>query len=143
MSEFTGMALYSQSDIKAALTNYRIGLDRAKVLLAKFIKEAEDNWQPNWWDKVRGVVTLKHKYMDCADYEGYFEFILEENFLQVGEEDYKVLEPHLFMGMFNSDLSRGSTEYNQITNLYGSGRDCYLTPSQAKFVNKFKVMEIL
>lgn len=144
MSEFIGMALYSQSDIKAALTNYKIGLDRAKVLLAKLIKEAEDNWQPSWWDKLRGVRKFNDKKYD-KDYFNYIGYMNHKGLLDLDKPEWGNILPYLRMNFTGWRIwtNQLEPEFHQITNLYGSGRDCYLTPAQAKFVNKFKDMEVL
>lgn len=145
MSEFVGMALYSQSDIKTALTNYKVGLDRAKVLLAKLIKEAEDNWQPSWWDNLWSlwqVKTLHDKFKSSNTYMNYLSYIETRRYLEFSEEDWDSLQNYYATGWLTSGLFKWDGECHQITNLYGSGRDCYLTPAQAKFVNKFKDMEV-
>lgn len=143
MSEFTGMALYSQSDIKVALTNYKIGLDRAKVLLAKLIKEAEYNWQPSWLDKLWQVKTLHDKFVDSSSYTNYLRYLEIRGYIEFNDEAWEIIGTYYERSLLYTGLSEWAAESHQITNLYGSGRDCYLTPTQAKFVNKFKDMEVL
>ena len=130
MSEFTGMALYSQSDIKVALTNYLAYSTGVVKEVHAAVDSAESNYRPSLWNKLLGKTELK-------DMRSRFSFMsYEAELAHTGYISFDLYFKYEVLIAFGKS-------YNSIHDLYGSGRDCYLTPSQAKFVNKFKDMEVL
>lgn len=127
MSEFTGMALYSQSDIESALANY---LDYSTEIIKGMnaaIAAAESKYRPSWLARLCRKNTLR-------DVCGKIMFVPYEQ--ELASQGYISYDLYLrYNRLYELELV-----YNDIHDLYGSGRDCYLTPTQSKFVNKFKDM---
>lgn len=138
MSEFLGMALYTKEEIGSAIDNYKTGLESAKTLLEDLINNAENKWHPSWWDKLWRIETLREKYSDGRSWFNYTSWLLNYDYMEFDNETKETFSPYDFNSTFTYNLSYWGAEYTQIRSLFNGGKDCYLNPNQAKFVNYFK-----
>ena len=134
--EFKGMALYNVDEIRSALEEYRTYINEVKAIIRGKIVQAELDWKPTWWQKLWGVKTLKKVYIRQTFHWGYEYFLIQYKFITFNEEEEALLEIVGAIGYM--DFPLWSSEYNQIKNLFNGGKECYLNPNQAAFVNKFK-----
>lgn len=141
MSEFMGMAIYTKEDIGCALKNYKTNHAKAEYILKDAVTRAELNYKPTWMDRVLYRATdLYKKYQSADQYDNYEFWLQSKGLLKFSEVDSKFIGIFIHSYFFHLDLSNCGNEYNQIRNLYNGGKDCYLNPRQASFVNRFKVM---
>lgn len=146
MTNFTGAALYTKEEIGKALDNYAIKIDLAEEILKRKVLEAEIGYEPSVWDRLRFIKTLKEKYEANVKSDPFRGFLSYEGWL--------MCRGYMTLTKQQSDLSQSlqyfviqyafspewlhMKEYNQVKNLYNGGKDCYLNPEQAEFVNRFK-----
>ena len=137
MSEFMGAALYTKEEIGKALKAYNKEVTWADKLLQEKTKYAESRFKPSFWDKVSGNTTL-YKKMDNM-FMTYAEELFYRDWIEFTDEEYSRLDE---LNAYYNMSYLGSWEYErsylQVKNLYNGGKDCYLNPDQASFVNKYK-----
>jgi hypothetical protein len=138
MSEFLGMALYTKDEIGSAISNYLVRSGNADEVLKSCVRDAEKNWTPSWWDKLWGVTTLYDKYKGCATWGDYAKWLSSEGYMVFTEEQKEIIKVFTYESMFTFNTSLLESTYKQVKNLTNGGKDCYLNPSQAQFVNYFK-----
>jgi hypothetical protein len=135
--EFKGMALYGVEEIGSALEEYRTSVNEVKAIIREKVAQAELDWKPTWWQKLWGVKTLEQYWKSNTMWQGYWGFLDSEGFVTFNEDEVSKLT-YVDGRDFNMVFYYWSSEYNQIKNLYNGGKECYLNPNQAAFVNKFK-----
>lgn len=135
--EFKGMALYNIDEIRSALEEYRTSISEVEAIIREKVAQAELDWKPTWWQKLWGVKTLE-EYWGCSDsWRSYYNFLYEEVLITFSIDEFNMIE-YIGGEYFCMNLDNWSSEYNQIKNLFNGGKECYLNPNQAAFVNKFK-----
>lgn len=140
MSEFTGMALYTKEEIGCALESYKKEIDWANNLLKDKICEAESKFKPTIWDKLFGNESLKDKQPTFTRYK---DWLYGEGYITFTEDERKRIDTlNRFYNMYCLGGWLDEDEYWQVKNLYNGGKDCYLNPNQAAFVNRFKNKEV-
>lgn len=143
--EFTGMALYTKEEIGRALEAYDQTVAHPKDLVSAKIKQAELDFEPTWLGKLLGVKTLvdMYKKSDARRSISYDRFVLESKFVSFTEDEVELLDKYSDKKLFCHKYENWvyGNEYWQVKNLYNGGKDCYLNPNQAAFVNRFKNKE--
>ena len=141
--EFKGMALYSVDEIGSALEEYRSSINEVKAIIREKVAQAELDWKPTWWNKLWGVKTLEQHWKNDKMWEGlimqgYWSFLYSNDFITFNEDELSKLI-YVDGKEFSMELSYWLSEYYQIKALFNGGKECYLNPNQAAFVNKFKM----
>lgn len=135
--EFKGMALYNIDEIGSALEEYRTSINEMEAIIREKVAQAELDWKPTRWQRLWGVKTLE-EYWGCSDsWRSYYNFLYKEVLITFSVDEFNMME-HIDGKYFCMNLGNWLTEYNQIKNLFNGGKECYLNPNQAEFVNKFK-----
>lgn len=141
MGNFTGAALYTEDEIRKALHSYEKEVEWADNLLKSKVTYAESRFKPSLWDKIVGNTTLEKKTanMFMTKEEQLYRF----GWMELTKEEYKRLDDLNRYDKFNYlGVWLYQQEYLEIKNLFNGGKDCYLNPSQAAFVNKYKNLEV-
>jgi len=135
--EFKGMALYNKDEIGSALEEYRTSINEVKAIIRGKVAQAELDWKPTRWQKLWGVKTLKQYWQSDTMWRGYWNFLYKDGIISFNEYELEMLR-YLEGSYFSMRLDTWLNEYNQIKNLFNGGKECYLNPNQAAFVNRFK-----
>jgi hypothetical protein len=135
--EFKGMALYNIDEIRSALEEYRTSINEVKAIIRGKVAQAELDWKPSRWQKLWGIKTLEQYWKSDTMWRGYWSFICTESLITFKEYEWEMLR-YVDGDYFTMRLDNWLTEYNQIKSLFKGGKECYLNPNQAAFVNKFK-----
>lgn len=136
MSEFTGMALYTKEEIGRALEAYKKELEWGNNTLNHKIFEAESKFKPTILDKLFGNKSLKDKKPTFTRYK---DWLYHDGYLVFTQDEHKRIDNlNKFYNMYCLGVWLFEDEYNQVKNLYNGGKDCYLNPNQARFVNEYK-----
>lgn len=140
MADFLGMALYTKEEIGSALDNYRLRVNTARGIVRKQVALAESEYQPSWWYKLWRELTLFEKYTSERYFmDTYHGWLHDNKYITFSKEDESSFYDIDRKGWGNFYMSLWETEYNQVKDLFNGGKDCYLNPTQCRFVNKFKV----
>jgi len=133
MSNFTGMALYTKEEIGKALKNIDSlsnKYEKIEALAVQKTKETDASFK-RWgflWTIKR---TAYDDLVSAASIYGYYyykrQWLLDNGYIDVNQG----------LGIRNHCDSWSSTP-SQVKNLYNGGKDCYLNPDQARFVNEYK-----
>ena len=116
---FNGMALYSKEEIGKALDN-----KRDLTLYCKKVTNAA-------LDKAKDTETSYKRL-------GFLWSIFRTEFDDIKED----VDPFYGRDICNLHLNTYKSTVKEITNLYNGGKDCYLNPEQAKFINSYKNLDI-
>ena len=143
MSEFNGMALYEEDEIRSALANYREAYNLVIDMLQAKVDKANEAYKPNKLQKfLRGGATLSKYYLNSDTWDSYHCWLHNKGLISFDEKEIEVLAvvdgPCHWRGHLQITLRYWETEYNQIRHLFNGGKQCYLSPTQARMVNKFK-----
>lgn len=137
---FEGMALYTEAEIRSALDNYCIGYDKACEALNSLIDAIESvEYKPSFLYRLFGVKDLVSRYTFWDEYVVQYRFIewcKKKGYISVPKDYYDIVDP--FTPWYTWFKLVKSDEYTQVKNLFNGGKDCYLNPNQAAFVNKYK-----
>lgn len=145
---FNGAALYTKDEISKALDAYDKAVKVREDFIDNKVKLAEGKFIPSWWDKLHKIKTLKDKYRRWLHggsfrWTSYHGWCNDNNLLDFSEEDGAWLEElslyEYTYTKFNQWVYTNISE--EVKDLYNGGKDCYLNPDQAHFVNKFKNYE--
>lgn len=130
--EFNGAALYTAEEIKNALYNYnQVMCEYSNILDQAEEKYIEDNKGKRYWRFFifpRPMTKYEILYEGLSEWETTWYKLIRLGY--IGQE---VDRDFMFFGK-----PRYLDLYNSIKNLTNGGKDCYLNPDQAWFVNKYK-----
>ena len=137
---FEGASLFSKEEIKIALDNYSKEVLYWNDRLKSEVTRIKDNnlYKLNIFQKIsagsfEGLLTNwegTYKTYQYLEEQGYITFTKEEKKRILKISVYKY--PY-YLGVWGEE-----TEFNNIVSLYSDGKDCYLNPTQASFVNKWQ-----
>ena len=136
MSEFLGMALYKEEEIRSALDNFREVYNKVNKMFKDKISVAENNYTPTRWGRFWYGATLKDYYRGNNNWQTYYSWLEEGGFITFTEEELVLVFKVNTSCRFYMD--KFETEYRQVKDLFNGGKDVYLNPQQARMVNKFK-----
>tara|TARA_R110000851_G_scaffold138674_1_gene275452 strand:- start:48 stop:470 length:423 start_codon:yes stop_codon:yes gene_type:complete len=138
MSDFKGMSLYTKEEISKALNNRESLSNKYKKIGASAVKKTKETdtsfkrWGFLWTVKRTAYDDL---ISDCHMVYGHYYYIgnwlFAEGYIDVNQK--QGIRDHCDSWL---------TSPSQVKNLYNGGKDCYLNPDQARFVNEYKNIEI-
>lgn len=144
---FLGAALYNEAEIRKALVNYEASHNKALSLQNVLIQKAIDEYKPNWFYKLFSKGSLWDRYRfwrdeDCISEKSFHGWVMSDVISlykgTLSEEHYLILSEHTH---WYSGVVVTRESYRQIKNLFNGGKDVYLNPPQAAFVNYWKNLE--
>jgi hypothetical protein len=135
MTDFRGMAVYNVDEIRSALERYETAIGAVEIIIQEKVKQAELEWQPTWWQKIRGVKTLREEFQNKDNWWSYNRYLDMYDYIKFNEEQLLLLR---YLEYSWASYSGWEGEYIEIKALFNGGKECYLNPSQAAFVNTFK-----
>tara|TARA_R110002153_G_scaffold58217_2_gene159656 strand:+ start:665 stop:1099 length:435 start_codon:yes stop_codon:yes gene_type:complete len=135
---FNGMALYSKEEIGKALDNKRdLTLYCKKVTNAALDKAKDTETSYKRLGFLWSIFRTEFDDIkeDVDPFYGIYWY-LEDCLFDRGYLDKKQRD------ICNLHLNTYKSTVKEITNLYNGGKDCYLNPEQAKFINSYKNLDI-
>lgn len=138
MSKFNGMALYTEEEVGKAIENHITIYNKYYQIqrnAIKATKETDTSYRMfGFLWKVERTAYMDME-SDCSSLYGtyiyMFDWLKDKDFIT--SEERKGINNHVYCW---------NKEYYSIKDLYNDGRDCYLNPEQAKFVNYYKKLNI-
>jgi len=138
MSDFNGMALYKEEEIRTSLNNNKKLHNHFNKLLKdaiKLTKSVDTSYRRLGFLWTVKRTAYEDMEVDCSFLYGKYlymsDWLVDNKYLT--EKDREGIKQHVrcFEG-----------EYYQIKHLFNGGKDVYLNPNQAKFVNIYKNIDV-
>lgn len=142
--KFEGAALYQKREIQKSIDNFEFQRKEYKEYYKNVLLDVEANYKPNRMMSFIYGVSLKGRYKESSFKFGYGRFLLENKFLNHIKKSILLDIEKVGVEEFNGLLSVKNDFYiyKEIKGLFGDGRQCYLNPKQAEFVNTWKNKKI-
>lgn len=140
MSSFTRAALYTKEEIKSALDYYKTEVSWAEGLIKVKVTEAEAKFTPSLWDKIAGHKTLSDRLNNM--FMTYEEELFRKGYISFTDLELKRIESlNAYENFYCLGVWIFDKQYSEIKSLFNGGKDCYLNPLQAEFINRYKHKE--
>ena len=138
-TRFEGASLFSKEEIKISLENYSKEVLYWDARLKSEVTRIKDNnlYKLSLLQKIsagnfEGVLTNWK-----GTYKTYQKLVEQGYITFTDEEISRILNISVYKYPYNLGIWVDATLYYSISELYANGKDCYLNPNQAGFINKW------